>query len=58
VPYKKDRERQGRLAALESIRESAVEMGILVDAQANARSAIRRILSFAGVKEIAFEPIT
>jgi hypothetical protein len=57
VPFNKDLERQARLAALESIREAALEMGILVDAQANARTAIRRILGFAG-KEVSFEPVT
>ncbi len=49
VPYNQDLERQARVAALESIRESAMEMGILVDVQANARTSIRRLLEAVGI---------
>lgn len=56
VPYNQDLERQARVAALESIRESALEMGILVDAQANARSSIRRLLEAVGIRQVSFSP--
>ncbi len=56
VPYNQDLERQARMAAIESIRESAVEMGILVDAQANARSSIRQLLQALGVQQVSFSP--
>ena len=56
VPYNQDLERQARVAALESIRESAMEMGILVDAQANARSSIRRLLEAVGIRQVSFAP--
>jgi len=54
VPYNQDLERQARMAALESIRESAEEMGILVDAQANARTVIRRLLETVGIGQVSF----
>ncbi len=56
VPYNEDLERQARVAALESIRESAMEMGILVDAQANARISIRRLLEAVGIRQVSFSP--
>ena len=56
VPYNQDLERQARVAALESIRESAMEMGILVDAQANACSSIRRLLEAVGIRQVSFSP--
>ena len=56
VPFNQDLERQARVAALESIRESAMEMGILVDAQANARSSIRRLLEAVGIRQVSFAP--
>jgi len=55
VPYNQDLERQARMAALESIRESAEEMGILVDAQANARTVIRRLLETVGIGQVSFQ---
>lgn len=54
VPFNKDLEQKARLAAVESIRESAEEMGILVDAQANARSSIRAILQAVGIRQVSF----
>ena len=54
VPYNQDLERQARLAALESIRNSALEMGILGDAETNAQSAIRRLLQAAGIPQVRF----
>ena len=56
VPFNQDLERQARVAALESIRESAMEMGILVDAQANARNSIRRLLEAVGIRQVSFAP--
>lgn len=54
VPFNKDLEQKARLAAVESIREAAEEMGILVDAQANARSSIRAILQAVGIQQVSF----
>ena len=54
VPYNNDLERQARMAALESIRASAIEMGILGDAELNAIQSIRRLLQAAGVAKVGF----
>lgn len=58
VPYNQDLERQARLAAIESIRASALEMGILADAEQNARTAIRRLLEAVGIGKVTFAPAT
>ena len=58
VPFNKDLEQKARLAALDSIRESAAEMGILADAETNARSAIRRLLEAFGIKHVDFTPVS
>jgi len=58
VPYNQDLERQARIAALDSIKASALEMGILTDAEANARIAIRRLLEAAGIARVTFTPVT
>jgi len=58
VPYNQDLERQARIAALDSIKASALEMGILTDAEANARTAIRRLLEAAGIARVTFTPVT
>jgi uncharacterized protein DUF4230 len=54
VPANPDLERQARLEALESIKETAFEMGIHEDARRNAEEAIRRLLEAAGVSPVLF----
>ena len=54
VPYNNNLEKQARLAALESIRKEALEMGILLEAQVNAQNLIRALLHPLGVEQIAF----
>ncbi len=58
VPYNPDLERQARMAALDSVRQSAIEMGILTDAAASARSSIRRLLEAAGFRHVVFDPVS
>ena len=54
VPASPGLERQARLAALESIRETAFEMGIHRDARRNAEETVRRLLEAAGVSAVEF----
>ena len=54
VPYDRDFERRARLAALDSLKESAIKMGILKDSQRNAELAIRNLMEAAGVQKIRF----
>ncbi len=54
VPYNPDLERQARLVAIESIRQSATEMGILNDARRNAEQSIRRLLEALGFQAVSF----
>ena len=56
VPYNPDLERQARLIALESVRETALSMGILDDAQRTAEQSIGYLLRAAGAKAVMFEP--
>jgi hypothetical protein len=50
VPYNNDLERQARLAATESVRETSLEMGILDDARRNAERSIRELLRAMGIE--------
>jgi hypothetical protein len=56
VPFNPDLERQARLAALESVKETAVEMGILDDARHNTEQGIRSLLKALGARSVEFEP--
>ncbi len=56
VPYNPDFERQARVAAIDSIRGQAEEMGILRDARRNAEQTIRALLNAAGAVEVVFVP--
>ena len=49
VPHNNDLERQARLAAVEDIKSTAIEMGILTDAQKNAERNIRQLLKSFGI---------
>jgi hypothetical protein len=54
VPYSLDLEQRARLAGVESVKEAALSMGILAQAQRNAESSIRGLLGLAGVKSVRF----
>jgi hypothetical protein len=52
VPYSLDLDHRARLAGLEAVKQAALEMGILAQAQRNADVSIRGLLGLAGVKSI------
>lgn len=56
VPYSLDLEHRARLAGLESARTSAIQMGILSQAERNAETSIRGLLTLAGVKSVRIVP--
>lgn len=58
VPFNNDLERRARIAAIDSIRESALEMGILDQAEQNAETTIRALLITLGFKRVLFRPLT
>jgi hypothetical protein len=51
-----DLERQARLAAIESIKQAALDMGILDQAQRNAETVIRNLLRTLGAKSVTLAP--
>jgi hypothetical protein len=51
-----DLERQARLAAIASIKQAAIDMGILDQAQRNAESVIRNLLQTMGAKSVTLSP--
>jgi Protein of unknown function (DUF4230) len=54
VPYDIDLEKRARVAALESVRQEALDMGILLDAQVNAQNLIRALLHPLGIQQVSF----
>jgi hypothetical protein len=56
VPYSPDLEQRARTAGLETVKQAALEMGILKDAERNAESSIRGLLNLAGVKSVVIIP--
>jgi len=56
VPYSLDLEQRARLAGLEAIKQTALEMGILGQAERNAESSIQGLLGLAGLKSVRFVP--
>ncbi len=50
VPYDPDLEHKARLQAIDDLRSAALQMGILDQAQKNAESAIRELLSAFDIK--------
>jgi hypothetical protein len=56
LPETRELEQQARQKALEAIRASANESGLLSDADRNARLVIERILINAGYKQVVFVP--
>jgi hypothetical protein len=55
VPYNPDLERQARLVALDSVKETAADMGILEDAEQNAEKIIGNLLKALGAHSVNFE---
>ncbi len=55
VPYDPELEQKARLAALETVQASALEMGILSNAQENAEKAVRGLLQTMDVRSVRFE---
>jgi hypothetical protein len=56
VPYSLDLEQRARLAGLESVKQAALDMGILAQAERNAEASIRGLLGLAGVKSVVIVP--
>jgi hypothetical protein len=56
IPYSLDLEQRARVAGLEEAKQAALEMGILRQAETNAVTSIRGLLSLAGVKTVVFIP--
>ena len=54
VPFNPDFERKARLAAIESIRGQAEEMGILKDARRNAERTVQTLLKMLGAINVTF----
>ena len=50
VPYSPDLEHRARLKAIDDVRQAALDMGIISQAQRNAETAIRELMSLAGLK--------
>ena len=54
VPYSLDLEQRARLAGLDAVKQTAVDMGILGQAQRNAQSSIKALLSLTGIRVTSF----
>jgi len=52
VPYSLDLEHRARKAGVEAVKQAALEMGILAQADRNAEASIRSFLTLAGVKSV------
>jgi len=56
IPYSLDLEQRARIAGIESVKKTALEEGILTQAESNAETSIRQLLTLAGIKNIRFVP--
>jgi hypothetical protein len=56
VPYSLDLEQRARQAGLEAVKQAALDMGILRQAERNAETSIRGLLGIAGVKLVVIIP--
>ena len=56
VPYSLDLEQRARAEGLEAVKKSALDMGILKDAERNAESSIRGLLGLAGIQNVVVLP--
>lgn len=52
VPYSLDLEQRARLAGVEAVTKTALDIGILRQAEQNAETSIRGLLGLAGVKSV------
>jgi hypothetical protein len=52
IPYSLDLEKRARLTGIEAVRQAALDMGILAQADRNAETSIRGLLGLAGVKSV------
>ena len=56
VPYSLDLEQRARLAGLQAVKQTALEMGILNQAEHNAALSIQGLLGLAGIKSVRVIP--
>jgi hypothetical protein len=56
IPYSLDLEQRARIAGLEEVKQEALAMGILGQAEQNAIASIRGLLGLAGVKKFVVVP--
>jgi hypothetical protein len=56
VPYSLDLEQRARIAGLEAVRQAALDMGILANAEYNAENSVRVLLELAGAKQVVVLP--
>jgi hypothetical protein len=52
VPYSLDLEQRARLAGVEAVNKTALDIGILGQAEQNAETSIRGLLRLAGIKSV------
>lgn len=50
IPYSPDLEHRARLKALDDVRQASLDMGIMLQAQRNAETAIRELMNLAGLR--------
>jgi hypothetical protein len=58
VPFSLDLEQRARIAGLEGARQAALDMGILRNAEQNARDSVRVLLELAGAKNVVIVSAT
>ena len=56
VPYSNDLEKKARMLGLNGARQSAIDMGILKQAEAGASEAIRSLLALTGTHKVEIVP--
>ncbi|HYZ83946.1 MAG TPA: DUF4230 domain-containing protein, partial [Bryobacteraceae bacterium] len=54
VPFSRDLESKARIQAIEEIEKTALEMGVLKDAETGARSAVGNLLRTLGLPNVKF----
>jgi hypothetical protein len=55
VPFNPELEQKARLSALEAVQATALQMGILRDAQRNTETTIRAFLATLGIESVSFQ---
>lgn len=58
IPYNPDLETRARQQALQSIQDTAAEMGLLKEAERNAQATIRALLRAAGFAQVQFRAVS